>query len=109
MARDRKISELARIEFTGPLGAAFKDYSDELSALGQRWRFELDMAASDFQAAASTLRGHPLLLGVDVRMKARRVAKRLKRAQDLAYGLSEEGRKFHRDYVKNFRDRAGRR
>lgn len=106
--RDRQISELARIEFTGSLGAAFNDYSAELYALARRWQFELDMAAADVQAGLEALHGHPLLLGLDVRLKARRVAKALRRAQNLAHGLANEAQFLHRAYVQHFVNQARR-
>jgi hypothetical protein len=103
---DRKISELAEVEFTGSLGAAFFAYSKAANELGRRLRFELEMAASDSQAAMGTLHGNPLLFGLDVKLRARRVAKRLKRAQELAYGLSEESRKFYDSYRRHFLSNA---
>lgn len=102
MTHDRGISELAAVTFTGSLSEAFKDYSEELYALARHWQFELDMAASDAQAAMEQLRGHPLLFGVDTRLKARRVARRLKRAQNLAHGLAEEAKRFNTSYRHHF-------
>lgn len=104
--RNRRIDELARVEFTGSLTVATYDYGQAMFALGHLLRMELDMAAVESEAAMASLKGHPLLLGLDVRVKARRVAKRLKRAQDLAYGLTAEGHRFHRDYLKYFVDQA---
>ena len=106
--RDRTISELADVEFEGSLGAAFYAYSQELQTLGRRLAFELEMGASDSQAMMSRLHGHPLLFGVDARIRARIVAKRLKRGQNLAKGLITEGRKFHKDYEKHFLKAVGR-
>lgn len=102
MSRDRRIDELTQIEFVGSLSEAFEAYSRELYALARRWQFELDMAASDSRAAMESLQGHPLLLGLDVRLKARRVSTRLKRAQALAHGLAEEARRFDRAYRRHF-------
>src|SRR6266568_4700039 len=101
--RDRKINELAAIDFSsGPLGEAFRAYGEEAYALGRRWARELDMAATDSKAAMETLKGHPLLFGLDCWAKARRVAYRLRRAQNLADGLAQESRKFHRAYERHF-------
>lgn len=101
MAKDRKIGELARIEFKGGLGEAFEKYSETGARLGRRFSFELEMAAGDSRAAMESLRGHPLLFGLDARVKARRVAKRLNRAQELASGISTELERFHRSYQRN--------
>jgi len=102
VSRDRSIDELAQIEFAGSLTEVFNAYSRELYALARRWQFELDMAASDSRAAMEALHGHPLLFGLDAKLKARRVSKRLKRAQSLAHGLAEEARQFDRAYRKHF-------
>lgn len=105
--RDRTISELATVEFTGSLNEAFYIYGNNLQGLGRRLAFELEMGASDSEAMIGRLRGHPLLLGMDVRVRARYVAKRLKRAHELAEGLVKEGEKFHRDYTRHFVERVG--
>lgn len=102
MSRDRRIDELAQVEFVGSLSEAFHAYSRELYALARRWQFELDMAASDSRAAMESLQGHPLLFGLDAKIKARRISNRLKRAQALAHGLAEEARQFDRAYRKHF-------
>ena len=100
--RDRNIDELAQVEFTGSLSIAFHAYSQQLYALARRWQFELDMAASDSRAAMESLQGHPLLFGLDAKVKARRVSKRLRRAQSLAHGLAEEAVKFNQSYRRHF-------
>jgi hypothetical protein len=102
MSRDRNIDELATVRFTGSLSAAFQAYSAELYALARCWQFELDMASSDARAAMEQLHGHPLLFGLDARVKARRVARRLKRAQSLAHGLAEEAVRFNQSYRRHF-------
>lgn len=100
---NRNITELSSIEFTGSLGEAFKKYGDELTALADRWSTELDIAAVDAEAAMSTMKGHLLLFGLDTKMRARRVAKRLQRARELALALGTRGEEFHRSYRKHFR------
>ena len=99
-----KIGELERIEFKGSLGEAFHAYSEQGARLGRRFAFELEMAAGDSKAAMESLRGHPLLFGLDARLKARRVAKRLTRAQELARGIGTELERFHRAYRQQFLD-----
>ena len=98
----RNITELSGIEFRGSLDAAFEKYGEELEALGQRWAFELELAAADSRAAMESLRGNFWLLGVDVKLKARRVSKRLKRMQEMAHGMGCQGPKFHRAYQRHF-------
>lgn len=99
---DRRIKELAEIEFKGSLGEAFGAYADELQKLSRRLVFELEMAANDSQAAMSRLHGHPLLFGIDARFQARIVARRLKRAQEQAGGLAVEARAFKTAYQRQF-------
>ncbi|MFC5744858.1 hypothetical protein [Actinomadura rugatobispora] len=101
MAR-RNITELSEIEFRGSLGEAFARYGEELESLGQRWAFEFELAAGDAEAAMASLHGQWWLLGLDVRVKAHRVAKRLKRASEAADGMGKQGAKFVRAYEKNF-------
>jgi hypothetical protein len=48
------------------------------------------------------LRKHPLLRGLDVRLRSRLVARRLKRARDCAKGISAEAVKFNLEYRKQF-------
>ncbi|GAA1590865.1 hypothetical protein GCM10009678_86400 [Actinomadura kijaniata] len=98
-----EISELASIEFEGSLGEAFKLYGEALEEIADRWATELALAAADAEAAMTTMSGHLLLFGLDTRVKARRTAKRLKRAQEMVDALAARGDKFHRDYRKHFR------
>ncbi|MBB5132880.1 hypothetical protein HNP84_002601 [Thermocatellispora tengchongensis] len=98
----RNITELSGIEFTGSLGEAFTNYGRQLTALAERWGLELEIAAVDAEAAMSSMKGHMLLFGLDSKVRARRVAKRLKRARDLAAALAEQGERFPRSYRKHF-------
>jgi hypothetical protein len=100
------IDELARIEFRDSLGLAFLDYGEALQELGRMWKYELELAAGDSQAAMGALRGHPLLFGIDARVKARLVARRVKRMQEMAHGIEDAGRKFHAAYRSHFLDQA---
>lgn len=101
----RNITELSDIEFRGSLAEAFAHYSRELDALGQRWAFELELAAGDAEAAMASLHGKWWLLGLDAKSKARRVAKRLKRASEAAHGMGEQGPKFAKAYETHFLNR----
>lgn len=108
---DRRIDEMAGIPFEGSLDEKFHALGEVMFALGHLLRMELDMASAESEAAMVSLKGHPLLALVgapDVRIKARRVAKRLKRMEDLADGFAAEGRKFHHAYVKHFVNNARR-
>ncbi|MEU8347849.1 hypothetical protein AB0C74_39645 [Spirillospora sp. NPDC048832] len=100
-----EISELASVEFEGSLGEAFQRYGKALEELADRWAIELEMAAVDAEAAMGSMKGHLLLFGLDSKVKARRVAKRLKRARDLADALADRADRFPREYRKHFKPR----
>jgi hypothetical protein len=103
MSRDRKIDELAKIEFTGSMEEAIGRYAWQLRSISRRWDTELGLASTDVKAALVSIRGS--WLGLDKaarRIRARRVARRLKRAQTLASGLSGRGEKFAVQYGKQF-------
>jgi hypothetical protein len=102
---ERKISELENVEFRGSLGEAFTAYAEAAQGLTGPLAFELEVAANDAEAAMAALKGHPLLLGIDTRIRARRVAKRLKRAAELAEGIGKEVGKFPTEYRRQIVDR----
>ncbi|GLZ15652.1 hypothetical protein Acsp04_58870 [Actinomadura sp. NBRC 104425] len=97
-----EIEELARIPFRGSLQAQFEMYGRELYTIARAWAHELEMAASDAEAAMTELHGNPWLLGLDAKIKARKVAKRIKRAQEMADGLAQEAQRFYKSYLKQF-------
>nr|WP_157529409.1 hypothetical protein [Kibdelosporangium sp. MJ126-NF4]CEL23352.1 hypothetical protein [Kibdelosporangium sp. MJ126-NF4]CTQ94514.1 hypothetical protein [Kibdelosporangium sp. MJ126-NF4] len=102
-SRDRRLDELARIEFTGSLGEAFGQYAAALRTVSNRWNTELELASTDVRAALGSMRGR--WLGLDAaarRMKARRVARRLKRAQTLAASLTGHAEWFPKEYARQF-------
>lgn len=101
----REISELADVEFKGSLAESFKTYGDRLEELGDQFSLELEMAAGDAEAALASL-GRWWTLGLDVQFKARRVAKRLVRAQEMAHGMGQQGPKILRAYERQFTEAA---
>jgi len=103
MGRDRRLDELARIEFTGSLGEAFGRYAHQLREVSTRWDTELGLASTDVRAALTSMRTR--WLGLDAaarRVKARRVARRLRRAQTLVAGLGKRAEQFPKEYAKQF-------
>lgn len=99
MARTR-IPELEVIEFKG--AKAIAEYSRKLRALGRDLAAELDASADEVQAVLSRQKGHPLLFGLDVRSRARKVAKRLRRAAELGQGVAVEAVKFNTEFRIQF-------
>lgn len=97
-----RITELSQIEFTGSLTEAFDTFSKNGSQLARRLSFEVGAGATDSQAAMESLKGHPLLFGLDAKVKARKVAKHLKRGSQAADGCSKELAKFITQYKRTF-------
>jgi hypothetical protein len=100
MATRNRIPELSGIEFTGH--KAVVDYSKALRELQRDLSHETDYAAEEIQATLARQRGHPLLFGVDVRLRARKVAKRLHRVSELNAGAAIEAVKFYQEFRMQF-------
>jgi hypothetical protein len=100
MARNR-IHELEVIEFKG--AKAIAEYSRKARALGRDQAAEYESAAEEVKAVLSAQqKGHPLLFGVDTKMKARKVARRLNRMAELAQGIATEAVKFNTEFRLQF-------
>lgn len=101
-----RIPELSAIPWEGP--RAITDYArtgrDLCRDLGQ----EFDVGSDELYAVLiRSFKGNPVLalLGApDVRLRARRVVKRLKRAAELQTGAGVELVKFHAQFRKEFVD-----
>ncbi|TYB50219.1 hypothetical protein FXF51_56685 [Nonomuraea sp. PA05] len=101
-----RIPELSAIPWEGP--RAITDYArvgrDLCRDLGQ----EFEIGSDELYAVLiRSFKGHPLLSVVgapDVRLRARRVVKRLKRAAELQKGAGVELVKFHAQFRKEFVD-----
>jgi hypothetical protein len=103
MAATRKrIPELESIEFTGAKSVA--DYSKALRDLSRDMCNESEFAAEELVAVLSRQKGHPLLAGVDTRLRARKVAKRLYRAAQLYNGAAVEAVKLYQEFRLQFAD-----
>lgn len=99
-----RLDEIANIEFHGKVPKKITDYATASQRFAHDMARELDGAASVAEAAMSQLKGHPLLLGVDVRARAARVAGVLDEARELAQGISAEIVKFHLQFRQEFAD-----
>jgi hypothetical protein len=103
MATGRKrIPELESIEFTG--ASSLAEYSRALRNLSRDIANETEFAAEELLAVLSKQKGHPLLAGIDTRLRARRVAKRLYRASELYLGGAVEAVKLYQEFRKQFTD-----
>lgn len=97
-----RIDELGEIEFHGQVGKRIAQYARTTQRLGHDLAYTLDNDAERARKAMLHLRKHPLLRGLDVRVRAWHVSRRLRRARDLARGISAEAVKYHAEYRKQF-------
>ncbi|MFI7134209.1 hypothetical protein ACIBQ1_51685 [Nonomuraea sp. NPDC050153] len=101
-----RIPELSAIPWEGP--KAITQYArtgrDLCRDLGEEFNLGSDEL---YEVLIRSFKGHPLLALVgapDVRRRARRVVKRLKRAAELQKGAGVELVKFHAQFRKEFVD-----
>jgi hypothetical protein len=101
-----RIDGLSGVEFTGP--RSIQNYSRAGRNIARDLSKEFDFAADEIEAVLiASMKGHPVLqlLGApDVRMRARRVARRLRRAAELSQGAAVELVKFHMQFKTEFSD-----
>ncbi|RCG19140.1 hypothetical protein DQ384_38335 [Sphaerisporangium album] len=106
MSTRNRIPELASIPFTGP--TAITDYAKVGRVLSRDMGEEFATASEElYHVLIRSFKGHAVLalLGApDVRLRARRVVKRLKRAAELQAGSATEMVKFHAQFRKEFID-----
>ncbi|GHE28703.1 hypothetical protein GCM10017673_34000 [Streptosporangium violaceochromogenes] len=110
MSTDRpgraRIPELSNIPWGGP--RAITEYAKLGRALCRDLGAEFEMGGEELYAVlVRSFKGHPVLAllgGPDVRLRARRVVRRLKRAAELQKGSAVELVKFHQQFRKEFID-----
>ena len=101
---ERRLDKLATVEFRGQVGRAVADYAKGTQRLARDLAAELDVTAETSRAAMWKLRKLPAMRSVDVWVRARMVSRHLKRARDLAQGISAEAVKFNALYRREFLD-----
>ncbi|WP_242903692.1 hypothetical protein [Actinomadura terrae] len=99
---EQMIDRIGDIEFRGKVGKHVAAYARATQRFGHDLAYELDNAATAAEAAMKQLEGHPLLFGIDVKIRAGRVAGKLRKAQELALAISAESVKFHVQYRQEF-------
>jgi hypothetical protein len=97
-----RIPELKGIEFTGH--ASIRKYSIKLREIEREFSQELDWGAEELYAVLCQQRGHPMLAGLDVRLRARRVCRRLTRIAELHAGAAVEAVRFYAQFRSEFAD-----
>lgn len=104
MSSHSRIPELKSIGFNGSKSVA--NYSRTGRDLSRDLAWEFHEAAAELQAALSRQKGHPLLGGLDVKLRARRVAAHLKRAAEGQVGVAAALVKLNAEYKRQFVDPA---
>jgi hypothetical protein len=96
-----RIPELALIEMNST--SALKKYVTEARGLCRDVGNELEWGAEEIAAVLTTTgKGNPWLMGVDVKIRARKVAKRARRAADLQRAACVELVKLWQDFTVQF-------
>ena len=102
MRAEDRIQRIGEITFGGKVGKQVSRYAKENQRLAHDMAAELDMAAGEALIAMRKLRKDPRFRRVDVWVRAAMVARHLKRARDLAQGISAEMVRFHVAYRREF-------
>lgn len=95
-----RIPELSGIQFTGK--SSVEKYARTLRDLFRDLAFEVEFGSGELYAVLSRQQGHPLLMGLDVRLRARRVCRRLDRLARLMGGGCVEAVAFHAEFRRQF-------
>ncbi|HEX6353223.1 hypothetical protein [Actinophytocola sp.] len=104
-AGEQRINEIADCEFVGKnLAGQIARYAALTQQLAHDLARELADSEEAAVAAMRRLRGHPLLAGVDVKWRARRVARVLNEARELCHGVSAECVAFNVQFRAEFAD-----
>ncbi|KAB2341871.1 hypothetical protein [Actinomadura rudentiformis] len=101
---ERRIESLGDIEFNDRVSRSVSEYAKQTQRLARDMASELDVGATAAHSAMLKLRFHPRLQHLNVRWRARRVARHLARARDLAQGISAEAVRFNLQYRREFLD-----
>ncbi|MEV4837806.1 hypothetical protein AB0K05_25010 [Nonomuraea sp. NPDC049486] len=101
MAQKKDVAGLDGIEFDGSesVAAYALKARDHTRALSQ----EFEGAGDDLYGILCELgKGHPLAFGIDVKLRARKVAKRLERMAEMASWVAVESVLLNQEYKKQF-------
>lgn len=97
---ERRITELSGIEFEG--AKDITTYAKKGREVCRDLAMELEAAAEMVLGVLSRQQGHSLLFGIDVRMRAHKVSKRLHRAAEAAHDAGVEVVKFRSEFRYQF-------
>jgi len=100
---ETRLNEIADCEFAGKnIAGQIAQYATLTQRLAHDLARELASASEAAEDAMRQLRGHPMLAGVDVRWRARRVTKVLREAGELCQGISAECVAFNVQFRQEF-------
>jgi hypothetical protein len=100
---DKRLDEIADCEFVGKdIAGQIARYATLTQQFAHDVARELATAEEAARAGMRQLAGHPLLAGVDVRWRARRVARVLREARELCQGISAECVAFNVQFRREF-------
>jgi len=101
----QRLDDIADCEFVGKdLPGRIAQYATLTQQFAHDLARELSNAEEAAFAAMQQLRGHPLLAGLDVRWRARRVTRVLREARELCEGVSAECVAFNVQFRQEFAD-----
>lgn len=101
MSTKKRIPELSAIPFTA--SRSITEYSQTGRGLCRELSWEFEMAAEEvYGVLVAEGKGNPLLMGMDVKRRARRVRNRLLRASSSTADAGVELVKFHSQFRREF-------
>lgn len=102
---EKRIDEIADCEFTGKnIAGQIAQYATLTQQFAHDVARELATAEEAATAAMRQLKGHPMLVGIDVKWRARRVTRVLREARELCQGISAECVAFNVQFRTEFAD-----
>lgn len=100
---EKRLDEIADCEFVGKnVAGQIAQYATLTQQLAHDLAREISTAEQAAMAAMRQLKGHPMLRGVDVRWRARRVTRVLREARELCEGISAECVAFNVQFRHEF-------
>ena len=101
----KRLDEIADCEFTGKdIALKIARYAQLMQEFAHDMARELGTSEQAANAALRQLKGHPLLAGIDVKWRARRVTRVLREARELCEGISAECVGFNMQFRREFAD-----
>lgn len=97
-----RIAKLGDVDFRGKVGKHIAEYAKANQYLARDFAAQFHDDGARAYRHLRQLEGHPMLMGVDVRIRARKVQRHFNKLKDLSLALSAESVKFNGQYRKEF-------